>query len=252
MVLTRALPVRKEEYPPDRLMDEIHPQNGALTVRIGFYKVGRLQYISHLDLQRSMKRAMLRSGLPVWFSEGFNPHPKMVFATPLSIGIESVCEFADIRMTAPVTPRDVLEKINGCLPEELQLWYAAPPVRKMTDAAWAEYEIVIEHPDASAETAKALDRLYAEPLILTKRSKAGDKDTDITPFIRSAHTEYGEDGRLHLTCLLCADNQNFLNPEYLLRGAERGLGLSFDDPRTAYYTILRTELYCADGVTPFC
>lgn len=252
MVLPHALPIRAEEFPADRLMDEIHPQNGALTVRIGFYKVGRLQYISHLDLQRAMKRAMLRSGLPVWFSEGFNPHPKMVFSTPLSIGIESVCEFADIRMTAPVTPRTVTERLNACLPEELQLWYAAPPRRKMTDVAWAAYEITMEHPLASAETAQALDLLYRAPLVLTKRSKAGDRDTDITPFIRSAHTEYGTDGKLHLSCLLCADNQNFLNPDYLLRGASAKLGLSFDDPSTSFYSVLRTELFCGDGKEPFC
>ena len=82
----RALPVAW-----DFVMDDIHPQSKTLTARIGFYKVGDMQFISHLDLQRFMKRAFVRSGLPIWFSEGFNPHPKMVFSTPLSIGIQSEC-----------------------------------------------------------------------------------------------------------------------------------------------------------------
>ena len=49
------------------------------TVRLTFRKAGRLQYISHLDLQRSMARIIARAGLPVWYTKGFNPHPKLVF-----------------------------------------------------------------------------------------------------------------------------------------------------------------------------
>ncbi|MBQ0092066.1 MAG: TIGR03936 family radical SAM-associated protein, partial [Clostridiales bacterium] len=62
-----------------------------------FEKTGNLRYISHLDLQRAFTRLLLRSGLPVVFSEGFNPHPKLTFAQPLSIFQESVCEIAEFR-----------------------------------------------------------------------------------------------------------------------------------------------------------
>lgn len=236
----------------DFVMDDIHPQSKTLTVRLGFYKVGKMQFISHLDLQRFMKRAFVRSGLPIWFSEGFNPHPKMVFSTPLSIGIQSECEFADIKMTAPVTPAQIVDALNPCMPDELQLFYAAPPVHKMTDIGYAAYDIRIIHPMNSADMAAKLDALYSAPLILTKKSKAGDRDTDITPFIKSAKTDYdAEGGTMTLRCLLCADNANFLNPEYLMRGAARDLGLSFDDPTTAWYETVRRDIYLQDGVTPF-
>lgn len=234
-------------------MDNIHIQSGTVTVRLGFYKVGKLQYISHLDLQRAMKRAFLRSELPIWFSEGFNPHPKMIFSTPLSIGIESDCEFADVKFTRPVTPKEVMDGFNACMTEELQLFYAAPPVYKMTDVGWAAYEIVLYHPNASASLAESLVSLYTHPLVLTKKSKAGDKDVDISPFIRDVRADFDAEAhavRLHV--LLCADNANFLNPEYLIRGAERDLGLSFADLLSSRYSIRRTDLLLADGVTPFC
>lgn len=243
----RALPVAW-----DFVMDDIHPQSKTLTARIGFYKVGDMQFISHLDLQRFMKRAFVRSGLPIWFSEGFNPHPKMVFSTPLSIGIQSECEFADIKMTAPVTPAQIVDALNPCMPDTLQLFYAAPPVHKMTDIGYASYDIRITHKKNSADLASALDTLFSKPLILTKKSKAGDRDTDITPFIKSAHTDFDPTtGEMILHCLLCADNANFLNPEYLMRGAERELGLSFDDPTSAWYETIRTDIFLQDGMTPF-
>ena len=58
-------------------------------------------------------------------------------------------------------------------------------------------------------------------------------------------------GEMTLHCLLCADNANFLNPEYLMRGADRELGLTFDDPTSAWYETIRTDIFLQDGVTPF-
>ena len=230
-------------------MDDVHIQSGTVTVRLGFYKVGKLQYISHLDLQRSMKRAFLRSGLPIWFSEGFNPHPKMIFAAPLSIGIESECEFADVKFTRPITPGEVMDRFNACMTDELQLFYAAPPVHKMTEAVWAAYDITIRHPQASEDCAAHLAALYTHPLTVMKRSKSGDKETDISPYIRDPKVSYdAETGEIRIHVLLCSDSANFLNPEYLLRASE----LSFDNPLSSGYTIRRTDLLLEDGVTPFC
>ena len=237
---------------PDAYMDAINPQSGTLTVRLGFYKIGKMQFISHLDLQRFMKRAFIRSKLPIWFSEGFNPHPKMVFSTPLSIGVQSLCEYADIKMTAPLTGRQIMDALNPCMPEELQLFCAAAPVHKMTDVGYASYEAFLHHPNATADTARQMDAMYSAPLVMTKHTKSGDKDVDISPLIKTAHTVFDEaTGELHLRAILSADNANFLNPEYLIRAAERNLGLVFDDPASAWYQIIRTDLLLCDGITPF-
>ena len=72
-------------------------------IRIKFTKVGSLQFISHLDLNRTMTTVMIRAKIPIYYSEGFNPHPKMVFALPLSIGAESVCELLDIKIVEDIS-----------------------------------------------------------------------------------------------------------------------------------------------------
>ena len=67
------------------------------TIRIWFTKTGEASYISLLDLQRVMGRALKRSGLPVWYTLGFNPHIYMTFACPLSLGQESLVESVDVK-----------------------------------------------------------------------------------------------------------------------------------------------------------
>ena len=80
------------------------------TVRIRFSKTGRARYISHLDLNRTMTRAVRRAGLPIWYTEGFNPKPKITFAAPLSIGTESMCEFMDIRLTEKMPAEEAMRR----------------------------------------------------------------------------------------------------------------------------------------------
>ena len=77
----------------------------SYAVRLRFYKRGSLAYIAHLDLVRTLTKAIKRAGIPVRYSEGFNPHPRMSFSTAMSIGLDSDCEFLDIRLTTEVDPR---------------------------------------------------------------------------------------------------------------------------------------------------
>ena len=72
------------------------------TIRVLFHKTGRAIYISHLDLTRAMGRALARTQLPVWYTEGFHPHLYMTFALPLSLGVEGLCETMDFWLTEEV------------------------------------------------------------------------------------------------------------------------------------------------------
>ena len=98
-----------------------------VTLRVRFTKVGSLQYISHLDLVRTMNKILVRAGLPLWYSSGFNPKPKMVFAAPLSIGTESLTEFMDIRLTHRIPAEKVVECLNKNMTEEMQVTEAYYP-----------------------------------------------------------------------------------------------------------------------------
>ena len=79
------------------------------SVRIVFSKTGRIKYVSHLDLVRAMTRAVRRANIPLWYTEGFNKHPYLTFAAPLSLGYEGLRETMDIRM-ADDFPFDELVK----------------------------------------------------------------------------------------------------------------------------------------------
>ena len=97
------------------------------TIRLWFKKEGLAKYISHLDLVRCMARALKRSGLPVWYTQGFNPHIYLTFAQPLSLGQESECEIMQFRLVEELPLNEVKDRLNAALPAGLQVLAAALP-----------------------------------------------------------------------------------------------------------------------------
>ena len=102
-------------------MVHLTPDHPHLNMRIRFKKVGSLQYVSHLDLVRTMHTIIVRAGLPLWYTEGFNPKPKMIFAAPLSIGTESVCEFMDVKLIDDMPAEEVMRRLNENMTDEMQV-----------------------------------------------------------------------------------------------------------------------------------
>ena len=224
------------------------------TVRVKFRKVGNLQYISHLDLQRTISRVLVRAGIPMWYTQGFNPHAKVMFGLPLSVGSESECEFIDLRIDRDIPPERVKAQLNAELTEEMQILEAYEPTSAVQAIAWAKYEICLHLEKADADLAKALENLYTtSPLTVTKKTKSGEKEIDIVPLIRSVKVTYDpqKPQDLHIRAILSAGSESHLNPEFLIKTAkERGLILT-GDPAKETYSILRTHTYLADGVTEF-
>ena len=72
--------------------------DNPLTVRIKFCKIGNLQFVSHLDLQRTFHRVLVRANIPMWYTKGFNPRPSVSIALPLSLGVASKCELLDFEL----------------------------------------------------------------------------------------------------------------------------------------------------------
>ncbi len=211
-----------------------HLVSETTNIRIKFEKTGKLQFISHLDLCRTMKTAMVRARIPVWYSEGFNPHPKMVFALPLSIGTESLCEYMDIKITEDMSPEKILKQLNEVTADELKITAVYTPVLKFGDIAWAEYVIEFNTPDISGA-----GPMFAKPFLVMKRSKTGEKETDILPLIRRFDIKGGE-----MKVLLSAESSRYLNPEYIAAAVSARFGIPD-------HSILRTDLYLEDGVTVF-
>ena len=225
----------------------VQVNNTPITVRVKFCKVGRLQYISHLDLVSTMMKIIVRSGLPLWYTEGFNPKPKLSFAAPLSIGTESVCEFMDIRLTERVDEGKVLSMLNSNLTDELRATEAYYPEMKLTALKWLGYTIAIDSTGVGADTAEECDRIFsADRIVIFKKTKSGQAEVDIKPLIKSISSLY-IDGELRIECVLSADSAGFLNPEYIVRLLRDRLGLlSSEDLLSEGYSITRHSAYLED------
>ena len=219
------------------------------TVRFQFRKVGNLQYISHLDLQRTFIRVINRACIPVWYTKGFNPHAKLVFSTPLSVGAQSEYEFLDLRIDRDMPCEELMARLNGELTEELCITDAYLPTTDFSAIAWASYEYEVCTEGASADMAKALEQtLTTSPLTLVKRTKSGEKEVDIVPLIQSVAVRFdAETGNLRMQATLRALSTEFLNPEMLITGLKQKNGILASDPAKEWYTILRTAVMTEDG-----
>ncbi len=224
-------------------------QVNHVTVRVKFYKRGVLQYISHLDLVRTMNKIIVRSKLPLWYTEGFNPKPKMVFAAPLSIGTESNCEFLDLRLRERVPEAEVMEALNKNLTEDMQVIDAYYPETKLTELKWFSYSMAVKCCGADEALAAECCRvLRSDNIEIEKKTKPREprKVQNIAPLIKSAEAEC-RDGVIYIKALLSADQSCFLNPEYVISALRKYAGvLTSENLLEESYTIMRECAYCSD------
>lgn len=234
-------------------MVHLTPQHPYVTLRIKFKKVGSLQYISHLDLVRTMHKIIIRSKLPLWYTEGFNPKPKMIFAAPLSIGTESMCEFMDLRLIDDIPAEEAMARLNSNMTDEMQVIEAYYTEDKLTELKWLAYSIDIKTNGSSSELAdKCRETLLGDQVLVTKKAKPREepKVVDIRPLIDSVNASFNN-GLIHINAVLSADASAFLNPEYVIKALKSSCGILSDPDLTKeYYTIMREEAYKAD-MTPF-
>lgn len=187
-------------------------EHGFLPIRVFFEKRGRIKYISHLDVMRAFTRALGRSGLPLWHTEGFNPHLYLTFALPLSLGCEGLCESFDARLTEEMDFDEVTARIGAVLPPGFRALRCAEPIQKPAAIAWADYEITLRYGDRAQEARSALESFAASGQIeVMKRTKKGDKAIDIAPHAKLLSAE-ADDGALHLTLRLAAGINLNINP----------------------------------------
>ncbi|MBR3474670.1 MAG: TIGR03936 family radical SAM-associated protein [Oscillospiraceae bacterium] len=214
-------------------------------LRLRFEKTGRAVYISHLDLMRTLQRSFNRAGLPLKYSEGFNPHPQIAIALPLSVGTGSLCEIMDFKLKAEETPdlAALPERLNAALPEGIRVTEAYEFTRKVAELKWLEVRGVFEYDERDpAEMAAKLTAFYAgDPVVITKKTKRGLGQTDIRPGIREIRFEAG-DKLVNITTILSAQEPT-INPE-LLAEALRQLRPDLA-PDFAKFT--RIETYDTDG-----
>lgn len=219
-------------------------------VRLNFSKTGRAIYISHLDINRMMTRAVRRAKLPMWYTEGFNPHPYLTFALPLSLGQSSDCEYMDIRIEGDITDEEILNRLNAVLPEGVKILSVSAPVYDAKEIEKALYFVKLVFKDAEtsksfAERAQTLAE--GEELLAEKRGKKGHrkvmKQINLIDFIYDMKFSTAEN-IVNLQCVLAAGNTNNLNPTLLVETLEKEIGIE----REMEY-IVRRKLITKDNKT---
>lgn len=150
-------------------------------VRVWFRKIGAAKYISHLDLTRCMARALKLSGLPVWYTEGFNPHIYMTFSMPLSLGVSGERECMDIRLMEEVDLKEAALHLAQRLPKDIAVLEITEPVMGFDAIAYADYTLRLESKDSQTLMEDLESLLKQESVTVLKHTKKGDKEFDLKP-----------------------------------------------------------------------
>jgi radical SAM-linked protein len=158
-----------------------------------FAKLSRLRFVSHLDLQRFMQTALRRTQLPVAYSQGYNPHPVMAFASALAVGWTSDCEILDVKLAEPVEEEFAFSQMAAALPPHMPL----RRVRLVDDRhpammavlKMADYEITLSG-ESAAQTAAAIGAYMDAPSVIAlRKTKSGEKPADIRAMTLSLRAE---------------------------------------------------------------
>lgn len=185
-------------------------------VRIWFEKKGMIRYISHLDLMRTVTRAIRRSEIPLWYTEGFNPHPYMTFSLPLSLGMESECESMDIKIEGDITDDEILEKLKAVMPDGINVTAVTQPVSDPKEIAYGEFTLDFGGDFDREKMKDTINGLLSQnEIIIQKLGKKGHrkvmKELDLKPLIFEPEVTDTENG-VRLFMRLPAGSKTNVNP----------------------------------------
>ena len=194
-------------------------------VRIWFSKQGRIKYVSHLDIMRCMTRAVRRADIPLWYTEGFNPHPYLNFLQPMPLGVEGLNEPLDIRIEGEISDEEIMEKLNNVLPVGIKVTKVTEPYMKSNDLAFAEYEIYFEKEE---NLVAELDRaMQSGVLVCEKMGKVNGrkrvKEVNVSENIRKYSLSENDDAVV-MNVILPGGNTKNVNPMNLLDAVNKYLG----------------------------
>ena len=211
------------------------------TIRLKFKKTGLSIYYSQLDLQRVMARALKKSGLPVWYSQGFNPHIYMTFTLPLSLGHESICESVDFRLNEELSEQEILKALEGALPEGIELVSATAPDYEAKNIAFARYDITLY--GQSDEILNAIEGYNnLEQAIVVKTTKKGQKDINLKDLIKDIQIIDKKDGEVVFTAIYPAGLSLNINPSLLLDYLNENYGITVIDALVIRKNLFDNEL----------
>lgn len=215
--------------------------------RLKFSKLNMAKYISHLDLLRCFTRSIMRAELPVKYSNGFNPHQKITFSLPLSIGVTSDSEFVDIDFEDEIKDSEIMERLNNNLPPDMRILHVGDIHDSANDIVSAKYQVkIISNEFIADEKVKEFFDM-SEYTIMKKTKKRGEQPVNLMDFIIdyniTEHTESNEGSILQMELVLSAGGQKNLKPEIAVKAFSDYIA---SDINIISYDIHRTEIYISE------
>lgn len=222
-----------------------------IKIRAKFKRGEEVKFISHLDLMKVFERAIRRARLPIAYSQGFNPHPGMVFGLPLSVGVTSDSEYGDFEITDDqLSTNEFMDRLNAQLPLGLEVLAAKKKESKqniMATIAASEYVVIVG--TKSECTAKGLKLsinrfLSQNEIMVEKKTKSGVKNTNIKEMIFDLDFELqpcGDFNIIRFTMLVSAGSKANLKPDLLIESLFNYIGFEIEIDK-----IHRTKLFIKD------
>lgn len=214
-------------------------------VRLKFSKTGQAKYISHLDTNRVFSRAFSRAKINLWYTEGFNPRPYMSFSLPLSLGVESLCENVDIRITDDMSDDELKKRMNDALPVGIRILDVYEKFMDCEQICYSDYVYKFEFEDNDLALQKIKSVLEADQIMALKKGKQGRKrvfkETDIKQFIVKYNISI-RDEDIVLNIRLFAGVKKNLNPTLLFDTIIRLIDMDFEWKSIARINLLTEDL----------
>lgn len=206
--------------------------------RLKFKKIDRMRFIGHLDLLKVVQRTFVRSGLPISYSKGFNPHQIMSFALPLSLSVESIGEYLDIELDEKVDINKIRDDLNAKMPNGLEILEVKElDETSKTSASLlrvASYEVKVTNSDVDVQ--QKVDLVNStDDVVVMKKTKRSFEEVNLKPDIYEIN--FDKDMNI-INMLISTGSQRNIKPDHILEF----MGISIND-----VTITRIEMYREDN-----
>ncbi|MGD2063405.1 MAG: TIGR03960 family B12-binding radical SAM protein [Nitrospirota bacterium] len=218
------------------------PPPPSFRYRLRFAKTDAARHLSHLEMSTALQRAMVRAALPLRYSQGFNPRPRLVFGPALPVGSAGIAEYLDVELLEPILAEDVVQRLRRSLPSGL----AVSAARRIPAAApglgetlrRATYEVDFAPRWREVITTLPARLAISPRLPVVRRRKNGVKEVDLRPMVLDLWLS--DDGPLGLT--LAVSNDGSTRPTEVVAAL-----LGADYPGDEHLRIVRTALLDGNG-----
>ena len=208
-----------------------------MPLRLRFSKTDTACFISHLDLVRCMTRVFQRARIPIRRTQGYNPRPHIVFAAPLSLGIDSTAELMDVTIEQPLSCEEIKKRLNDSLPRDIRIIDAYEDGLPFRQIAQARYKLIFP---------KGYERIFdrfinSDKIMIVKKTKHGSIHTDIKPYVNIERFDVGSTD-INLSLILPTGSDYNISMRFFL-GAFFD---SFENDEQIFYAC-RTDFFDNNG-----